>query len=423
MKVLVIGSGGREHALGWKIAQSPLLKALFFAPGNPGTAKLGTNIALAGTQAICDFAREEAIDLVVVGPEQPLVEGLADALAHTGILCYGPSKAAAQLEGSKAFAKDIMRAAGVKTAAYEVFSDFNRAWAYAEQQKHPLVVKADGLAAGKGVSICQTPAETQSALREALQDSRFGDAGSQVVIESFLKGREASFHLICDGERVVPLISAQDHKTLNNGNTGPNTGGMGTFAPTPFLTSAMEKELIEQVCLPVLKELKQRGAEFRGTLFTGLMLTDDGPYVLEFNCRFGDPETQVMMMLLNDDLLPVLKGSAEGKLPCAALKWHKGSAVCVVLAASGYPGTVRKGDAIHGLEVQDSATIFQAGTELTEDQTLVTNGGRVLGITAAGEDLEEAREKAYLALSFVDFKGLQYRSDIGLLEPSQEGGI
>lgn len=413
MNVLVLGSGGREHALGWKIAQSPLLKQLFFAPGNPGTGQVGTNVNLTNHDAIVAFCQEHQVDLVVVGPEQPLVEGIADRLDAAGILCYGPSQAAAQLEGSKAFAKSVMAAAGVPTAAYEHFSDFASAWSYAEHAQHPLVVKADGLAAGKGVTICQTPQETHQALREALEDDRFGEAGQQVIIETFLEGRECSFHLICDGERVVPLISAQDHKALLEDNQGPNTGGMGTFAPTPFVTEAMAEDLREKVCVPVLREMKRRQALFKGTLFAGLMLTEKGPYVLEFNCRFGDPETQVMMTLLEDDLLPVLKEAAEGKLSVNKLNWKSGSAVCVVMAAAGYPASARKGDEITGMSSESSAVVFQAGTRRDDTGRLVTNGGRVLGVTAHGSEMSQAREEAYRKVGDIHFSGVQYRKDIG----------
>lgn len=416
MQVLILGSGGREHALGWKLSQSSQLKKLYFSPGNPGTAQLGENVALADQTAIIEFAKSAQIDLVVVGPEQPLVEGISDVLQLEGILCYGPSKAAAQLEGSKAFAKEIMEAAGVKTAAHQTFSDFTSAWQYVQTQPHPLVVKADGLAAGKGVTICQTLTQSKMALSEALEDAKFGHAGQQVVVEAFLEGREASFHLICDGERVLPLIAAQDHKALRNGNQGPNTGGMGTFAPTPFVTDAMTEALIDQVCLPVLKEMNKRGTPFRGTLFTGLMLTDEGPYVLEFNCRFGDPETQVMMALMEDDLLPVLYGAAKGSLPTGRLAFKQAAAVCVIMAAEGYPASARKGDAIAGIEQASSqgVTVFQAGTKQITDQ-LVTNGGRVLGVTATGSNLSQARQLAYQGINTIQFNGVQYRTDIGEL--------
>lgn len=415
MRVLVLGSGGREHALGWKIAQSPLLQALYFSPGNPGTAELGTNIRLNDPTAIIAFAKSEKIDLVVVGPEQPLVDGICDRLNEAGISCFGPSQAAAQLEGSKSFAKSVMDAAGVRTAAYRVFDQFDAAWRYVQTANHPLVVKADGLAAGKGVTICKNPDDTLIALQEALQQAKFGTAGNQVVIEEFLQGHEASFHLICDGERVVPLISAQDHKTLYEGNLGPNTGGMGTFAPTPFLTSEMADDLKEKVCIPVLKEMKRRGAPFKGTLFAGLMLTEKGPYVLEFNCRFGDPETQVIMTLLDGDLLPLLKGAAEGQIPTENLKWKDGAAVCVVMAAAGYPAAPRKGDPIVDLPKGDAFQVFQAGTRRDESRVLLTNGGRVLGITAHGVDIPAARDCAYQQVANIHFKDAQFRGDIGAI--------
>ena len=414
MRILILGGGGREHALGWKIAQSPDCEALFFAPGNPGTASLGTNTALSGNDAITAFARENQIDLVVVGPEQPLVDGIADALEASGILCFGPSAAAARLEGSKSFAKEIMVETGIPTAAHGTFSDIDEALVFARQQRHPLVVKADGLAAGKGVTICKTLDETERALREAMQDGRFGEAGETVVLEEFLEGVEASVHMISDGTRFLPLITAKDHKAIGDGDVGPNTGGMGTYAPSPLLDENQVGVIHTTICRPVMHAMASRGTPFRGVLFTGLMLTEDGPKVLEFNVRFGDPETQVMMPMLDFDLLPVLEGAAEGKIPEGDYPFKPGAAVCVVLAASGYPGSARKGDTITGLpEEGRQQVVFHAGTNRDGDH-LVTGGGRVLGATAWSDDLASAREKAYEMADQIRFEGQQLRRDIGV---------
>lgn len=414
MNVLIIGGGGREHALGWKIAQSSQLTQLYFAPGNPGTAKLGQNIELADHAATVAFAQENSIDLVVVGPEQPLVEGLGDMLTDKGIACFGPSQAAAALEGSKTFAKAIMDKAAVPTAKYREFDNFADAKAYIQDHDYPLVVKADGLAAGKGVTICQEPHEAEAALKEALVDKRFGDSGDKVVVEEFLKGIEVSFHVISDGEHLVPLISAQDHKALYEGNKGPNTGGMGTFAPSPLIKPETADMIMERVCKPVVQEMAAQGKTFRGVLFAGLMITAKGPYVLEFNCRFGDPETQVIMPLLDFDLLPVLHAAATGKLKDVEhASWKRQSAVCVTLASAGYPRSSSKGDRITGLHQDANSHIFHAGTAESEDGYLMTSGGRVLSVTAWAEKLAEARANAYEMVDNISFDGMQYRKDIG----------
>lgn len=413
MRVLIVGSGGREHALGWKLSQSPLLEKLYFAPGNPGTALMGENLNLADHDRIVGFCTEQGVDLVVVGPEAPLVEGLADQLGQAGIACFGPSKAAARLEGSKAFAKEIMAEAGVPTAAYASFTDLESALAYARLQSHPLVVKADGLAAGKGVVICATLAESETALREMMEAGRFGEAGARVVLEEFLEGTEASYHVLCDGEFCLPLVAARDHKTLHEGGRGPNTGGMGTVAPNPAVDQALAQRIRVDVCEPVLRVMRQRGTPFQGVLFVGLMLTAKGPKVLEFNVRFGDPETQVMMPLLNFDLLPVLHGAARGWLPAGDHGFKPGSAVCVVMAAAGYPETPRRGDQIQGIASEyEQAMVFHAGTR-TENDTLYTHGGRVLGVTAWAPTLSAAQTKAYEICDQIEFAGKQFRRDIG----------
>ncbi len=414
MKVLVLGSGGREHALGWKLKQSPLLTELFFTPGNPGTAELGRNVSLADNAALVEFARENAVDLVIVGPEQPLVDGIADRLAEIGVACFGPSAAAARLEGSKAFAKQVMDATGIPTAAYQAFTELEPALAYVAEQSLPIVIKADGLAGGKGVTICQTELEAQAALREALQEGRFGAAGSTVVVEEFLTGTEASVHIICDGERFIPLITAQDHKTLYEDGKGPNTGGMGTFAPSPMVTPELMTRIEEEIARPVFEHMQREGQPFRGVLFAGLMLTWNGPKVLEFNVRFGDPETQVILPLLQTDLLPILHQAATGTLQTEPpLKWHDGHAVCVVLAAEGYPRAPRKGDKITGVGAYEQGVVFQAGTKSDGHSGLVTAGGRVLGLTAWDANLQAARTRAYQLVDKIDFAGKHYRRDIG----------
>ena len=415
MQVLIIGGGGREHALGWKLAQSPQLTRLWFAPGNPGTATLGENVSLAVTdpKAVTSFAQEKGIDLVIVGPEAPLVAGVADALDEVGIACFGPNAAAAALEGSKIFAKEVMHTLDIPTASYRSFDDYQVARAHARNAFYPSVLKADGLAGGKGVTICANFDEMDKALSEVMEDGRFGEAGSRVVIEEFLDGTEASFHLISDGERVLPLITAQDHKALYDGNRGPNTGGMGTFSPNSMFTPELMEIVLNDICGPVLKYMRDRGTPFRGVLFTGLMVTGSGPKVLEFNVRFGDPETQVMMPMLDYDLLPILYGAARGQLPEGEFPWKKGAATCVVLTAEGYPGSVRKGDAISDLPTSENGIVFQAGTCRDDQGQLITNGGRVLGATAWAEDPEVSRQQAYHLAEQVQFEGRYFRTDIG----------
>lgn len=413
MRVLIIGSGGREHALGWKIAQSPLLTELFFAPGNPGTADLGRNLDLA-TDEIPAFAQREKIDLVVVGPEQPLVDGLADRLEEKGICCFGPKAAAARLEGSKDFSKQVMVATGIPTAAYQTFTDYQQALDYVRQASHPLVVKADGLAAGKGVTICHRLCESEMALRESMMDGRFGAAGAMVVIEEFLVGTEASFHIISDGLNCLPVITAKDHKAHGDGDTGPNTGGMGTYAPSPLINQELADEIVDSIGKPVFEYLSERGCPFRGVLFVGLMLTANGPKVLEFNVRFGDPETQVILPMLDYDLLPVLAGAARGALPMdREYGSKKGAAVCVVLAAAGYPDLARKGDIISGPMTDPQGQVFLAGVRTDESGNLVTSGGRVLGVTAWDESVQAAKARAYRMVEKINFDGRYCRRDIG----------
>ncbi len=411
MKVLLLGAGGREHALAWKLAQSPRLSQLLCGPGNPGTAKLGTNVPLKADSPrdVAALARQEQVGLVVVGPEAPLVAGVADALAAEGIPCFGPVAAAARLEGSKAFAKEVMAEAGVPTADFRVFTDVPSAEAYAVAQGR-IVVKADGLAAGKGVIVAPDAEAARAAVRAV---GAMGAAGQRMVLEELLEGEEVSVIALCDGERYVLLPPAQDHKRVGDGDTGPNTGGMGAYCPAPFLTSEALARVGEQVIAPMLAVMRRRGAPFKGALYAGLMLTRSGPKVLEFNARFGDPETQVLMLQLREDLLPLLEACARGQLEPRALTLAPGASVGVVLAAEGYPDTPRRGQRIDGLDaVASGATAFLAGVE-AKDGALLTAGGRVLTVCARGKDLGEARDRAYAAISGIRFEGMHFRRDIG----------
>ncbi|QSQ27441.1 phosphoribosylamine--glycine ligase [Pyxidicoccus parkwayensis] len=411
VKVLLLGSGGREHALAWKLSQSPRLTKLLCGPGNPGTARLATNVPLRADvpDEVVALAKREAVDLVVVGPEAPLVAGVADALAKAGIPCFGPVAGAALIEGSKAFAKEIMAEAGVPTAAFRTFTDVARAEAYAVEQGR-IVVKADGLAAGKGVIVAHDVEAARAAVRAV---GAMGSAGQKMVLEELLEGEEVSAMALCDGERYAMLPLSQDHKRVGDGDTGPNTGGMGAYSPAPFLTDAQLAEVGERVMAPTLAVLRKRGIPFRGVLYAGLMLTRSGPKVLEFNARFGDPETQVLMMQLGEDLLPLVDACARGKLEARTLASNPGSSVGVVMAAEGYPDAPRKGQRIEGLDaVPADATVFLAGVE-AKDGALVTSGGRVLTVCARGDTLAGAQEKAYAAARAVRFEGMHFRRDIG----------
>ena len=411
MRVLLLGSGGREHALAWKLAQSPGLSALLCGPGNPGTAKLGSNVPLKADapQEVAALARREKVDLVVVGPEAPLVAGVADALAAAGVPCFGPVAAAARLEGSKAFAKQVMAEADVPTADFQVFTDLAAAEAYAVA-RGKIVVKADGLAAGKGVIVAPDAPSARAAVRSV---GAMGAAGQQLVLEELLEGEEVSVIALCDGERYVLLPPAQDHKRVGEQDTGPNTGGMGAYCPVPFFSSEALAQVGERVIAPVLEVMRRRGSPFKGALYAGLMLTRSGPKVLEFNARLGDPETQVLMLQLGEDLLPLLEACAHGRLEQRALALTPGASVGVVLAAGGYPDTPLKGQRIEGLDaVPSGATVFMAGVE-EQQGALVTSGGRVLTVCARGEDLAQARERAYAAIPAIRFEGMHFRRDIG----------
>jgi len=411
VRVLVLGSGGREHALAWKLAQSPLCEALFCGPGNPGTASCAQNVPVRLTDPtdVVSVARALDVNLVVVGPEAPLVAGVADALRSVGIAVFGPGAAAAKLEGSKAFAKQVMAEAGVPTARAKTFVEApDEALSYARTLSR-VVVKADGLAAGKGVVVAQSPEESVAAIRELVG---LGDAARTLVLEEFLEGEEISVIALCDGERYVLLPAAQDHKRVGENDTGPNTGGMGAYTPVPGVDEEALEEAGRMAIAPMLRRMAERNTPFVGALFAGLMLTRDGPRVLEYNCRLGDPETQVLMMQLEEDLLPLLDACARGALEERPLKLHRGASVGVVMAAKGYPTAPELGDAILGLEGVSDSHVFQAGTR-QDAQGLVTAGGRVLTVCARGADLSEARQKAYAAVARIDFPGSQFRRDIG----------
>lgn len=415
MKVLVVGGGGREHALCQRIAESPRLSRLFCAPGNPGIAQVATCVPVAADDVagLVALARKEAIDLVVVGPELPLALGLADALAAEGIACFGPKREAAQIEASKSFAKDLMQRAGIPTAAYGTFAAPEEALAFAETFEGRVAVKADGLAAGKGVLVCGSMAEARAAIDSMLVEGAFGEAGAKVVIEERLEGPEASVIALVDGKEVAPFEAAQDHKRLLDGDRGPNTGGMGAYSPTPVVDEAMLERVRREILLPAVAQLAAEGKEFRGALYAGLMLTADGPKVIEFNARMGDPETQPLLLRLRTDLLEAMDRAARGKLEGLELEFDPRPALTVVLAAEGYPGQVRKGEEIRGLEeAEKEAVVFHAGTA-RRDEAFVTSGGRVLGVTALGESLRDARDRAYRACEAIHFEGMQYRKDIG----------
>lgn len=416
MNLLLIGSGGREHALAWALSASPLLDKLYCAPGNAGIADVAECVRLdpADHAAVMGFCREHNVELVVIGPEAPLVAGLGDALGAAGIRYFGPTKAAAQLEGSKGFTKDLCREANIPTAAYGRFSDAESAKTYLAAQSVPIVVKADGLAAGKGVIIATTREEAEAAV-DACFSGTFGAAGSEVVVEEFLDGEEASFFALCDGETALALVSAQDHKRVGEGDTGPNTGGMGAYSPAPVMTPEITDRVMREIIVPTVETMAKRGTPFKGVLFAGLMITANGPKLIEYNVRFGDPETQVLMMRLKSDLLAALLATADGVLKDFDLRWSEDAALTVVMAANGYPGTPTKGTEIKGLEAAKlvpNVEIFHAGTRRDGDR-LLADGGRVLNVTGRGRTVAEARDAAYAAIAKIDWPGGFYRSDIG----------
>jgi len=416
MKALIVGGGGREHALAWKLAQSPRVSRLYAAPGSAAMAPLAECVALDGHEAIAAFARREDIGLVVVGPEAPLVEGIADVLRARGVRVFGPSRAAAQLEGSKAFAKDFMARHGIPSAAHRTFSRLPEAVAYVDSLPGRFVVKASGLAAGKGVTVCDDRQQGRDALRRIMEERVFGASGSEVVIEEFLRGEEASFFVLTDGEGIVGMPTCQDHKPVGDLDRGPNTGGMGAYAPAPVVTAEVERRVIENIVRPTLRGMAAEGHPYRGVLYVGLMVEHGQPRVVEYNCRFGDPECEVQMLLLESDLLDLLEAAADGSVAGIQPVWHAGAAACVVMAAPGYPDAPRRGLPIHGLEsLPDSQTrmAFHSGTALRDGQWF-TQGGRVLTVAARGDDLRQALRRAYAGVARIGWEGALVRRDIGL---------
>jgi phosphoribosylamine---glycine ligase len=425
MNILLIGSGGREHALAWKLSASPLCDRLFVAPGNPGTAQCGTNVALdpADHAAVAAFCRAERIDFVVVGPEAPLVAGIVDDFAAAGIKAFGPRKDAARLEGSKAFTKDLCAEFGIPTAAYRRFTEAVAAKAYIRSYGGRLVVKADGLAAGKGVVVAESPEEAEAAV-DMMIGGGLGEAGAEVVVEAYLEGEEASFFALCDGTTAIPIGSAQDHKRVFDGDRGPNTGGMGAYSPAPVMTRAMEERVMREIIAPTLAGMRERGTPFTGILFAGLMITDEGPQLIEYNVRFGDPETQVLMPRLKSDLLAAMVAAADGVLRNFDLRWSEESALTVVMAAKGYPGPVEKGSEIRGVaeaEALADVIVFHAGTK-QEGERLLANGGRVLAVTATGRTVGEAQSRAYAAAARIEWPEGFRRGDIGWRAVARERG-
>jgi len=427
MNILVIGSGGREHALAWKAAQSPIADRVFVAPGNAGTAREAglenVNIDVNNLKGLADFAAANNVGLTIVGPEAPLVEGVVDLFEQRGLRVFGPTAGAAQLEGSKAFTKDFLDRHKIPTAAYGNFTDVDEALAYVRQQGAPIVIKADGLAAGKGVIVAMTLEEAEDAVRDMLAGNAFGEAGSRVVVEEFLEGEEASFIVMVDGEHVLPMATSQDHKRVGNGDTGPNTGGMGAYSPAPVVTADVHQRIMDEVIYPTVQGMAAEGHPYKGFLYAGLMIDGEGaPKVIEFNCRFGDPETQPIMLRMTSDLVELCQAAIDGQLDQCDSQWDNRASVGIVLAAGGYPGSYRKGDVISGLPESDTdgEKVFHAGTRLNGDK-VVTNGGRVLCATALGNTVTEAQQRAYRLAQGIDWDGVFCRSDIGFRAIAREG--
>lgn len=417
MKVLVVGGGGREHALVWKIAQSPAVEKVYCAPGNAGIAQHAEcwPISPEDIRSLLELVAKENIDLTVVGPEAPLTLGIVDAFRAKGKRIVGPTQKAAEIEGSKAFAKYLMKKYGIPAADSEVFADFSAAWEYVQKKGFPIVIKADGLAAGKGVIICATAEEAKTALKQIMVEKVFGEAGKKVVVEEFLSGEEASFLAFTDGEVILPLPSAQDHKPIYDGDRGPNTGGMGAYSPAPIVTEAIEQQIMEKIMVPAIRGMAAEGRKYQGILYAGLMIKDGQAKVLEFNARFGDPETQPILFRMKSDIIPALEAVIDGDLDKIKLEWDSRAAVCVVMAAQGYPGAYEKGKVISGLNEAAKIPhtfIFHAGTAIKEGK-IVTNGGRVLGVTALGDSIAEAIDLAYKVVGKISWEGAYYRRDIG----------
>ncbi len=417
MKVLVVGGGGREHALVWKIAQSSRVKKVYCTPGNAGIAELAEcpPISAEDVNSLLELAQKEKIDLTVVGPEVPLTLGIVDKFKSQGLRIFGPSQKAAEIEGSKAFAKFLMKKYGIPAADFQVFDDFSAAWKYVQEKSYPLVIKADGLAAGKGVIICNNRDEAKAALTQIMLEKAFGEAGKKVVVEEYLPGEEASFLAFTDGEKILPLPSAQDHKPIYDGDRGPNTGGMGAYSPAPVVTDDVHKQVMEEIMVQAIRGLAAEGRKYQGVLYAGLMIKDGRAKVLEFNARFGDPETQPLLLRMKSDIVPVFEAVIDGYLDRVEIEWDRRAAVCVVMASQGYPGTYEKGKIISGLEEAakiPNTYIFHAGTALKEGK-IVTNGGRVLGVTALGNNIAEAINQAYKAVEKISWDGVYFRKDIG----------
>ena len=416
MKVLVIGSGGREHTLVWKITQSPKVSKVYCAPGNAGISRLAqcVNIDADSIEKLVDFAQKEKIDLTVVGPELPLSQGIVNEFNKQGLRIFGPSKEAAEIESSKVFSKYLMKKYNIPTANYEVFQNSKKALDYIKKQTFPLVIKADGLAAGKGVFIVKNLLQARSALNALMYEKQFGEAGRQVIIEEFLEGEEVSILAFCDGKTVVPMVSSQDHKKIFDNDLGPNTGGMGAYSPVPFYSDEFKKRVLEEILKPTVKGLQNEGKEYKGVLYAGLILTKEGPKVLEFNARFGDPETQVILPRLKTDLIDILNAVIDSTLHKINIEWEDNAAVCVVVASGGYPEKYQKGKVINGLERLEKMKdiiAFHAGTKFQDNQ-MITSGGRVLGITAWDDTISKAKEKAYKAVKEIYFEDMYYRKDI-----------
>lgn len=417
MKVLVVGGGGREHALAWKLGTSERVGKVFIAPGNAGTAEAGENVAIAATDVagLKAFALNQGVDLTVVGPELPLTLGIVDEFKDAGLRIFGPRQNAAEIEGSKVFCKELMVRSNIPTAFYKKFDDPEIAGAYIESHEPPFVVKTDGLAAGKGVSICKTRDEALEAIGRMMRDKIFGAAGARVIVEEFLEGEEASILAITDGNEIVPLAPAQDHKAIYDGDMGPNTGGMGAYSPAPLVTPEMEARIMDTVMEPTVRAMQAEGRPYCGVLYAGLMIKDGEAKVLEFNCRFGDPEIQPILMRMEDDLFELLMAAADTRLKGVKLNWNSKASVCVVLSSSGYPGSYEKGRVIKGLDDVkgiDGVKVFHAGTAM-KDGDIVTSGGRVLGVTGIGTDIKDAIERTYRAVEMISWEGAYFRKDIG----------
>ncbi|MCF6149846.1 MAG: phosphoribosylamine--glycine ligase [Candidatus Kuenenia sp.] len=418
MKILIIGSGGREHAIAWKIAQSPRVKKIFCAPGNPGIAEVAecVDIDADNIEDLFYFASKQKIDLTVVGPEDPLLAGIVDKFKDGKLNIFGPSKRASIIEGSKVFAKNIMRKHGIPTADFRVFEDIKKAEKYLEKCSVPIVLKADGLAKGKGVFVCKTLEEAQEHLQEIMVEKIFGSAGDKVVIEECLQGEEVSILAITDGQTIIPFSSARDHKAIYDGNKGPNTGGMGAYSPSPLITNDLQLYIEENVLVPIVHAMKRENRPYNGIIYAGLMITNAGPKVLEFNARFGDPETQALLVRMKSDLVSLFMAAINNSLDKAEIEWYDSHSVCVVLASKGYPGRYKKGLPISGLQsvkAFKNVQVFHAGTA-KDNGNIVTSGGRVLGVTALGKDVSEARTIAYSAINSLTFEGMYYRKDIGI---------